>query len=102
MNPIIVPVLAALAGLAMRGIAIAELFVRLRWQERQQHAHRSYLITLARTLPRGCRLNEVRPDGSELHLMIAHAPDRKATKMTRPVSPGNVDTHRPPRPRKPR
>jgi len=73
MDPIIVPVLTALAGLAMRGIAVAELLVRLRWQDRQQHAHRSYLTALARTLPRGCRLDEIRADGSELHLVIAHA-----------------------------
>lgn len=73
MDPVIVSVLTVLAGLAVRGIAVAELFVRLRWQERQQHAHRAYLAALARTLPRGCRLDEVRADGSELHLVIAHA-----------------------------
>jgi hypothetical protein len=73
MDPLIVPVLAALVGMAMRGIAIAELLVWLRWQERQQRAHRSYVTALARALPRGCRLNEVRADGSQLHLVIAHA-----------------------------
>lgn len=72
MDPVIVPVLTVLVGLAVRGIATAELLVRLRWLERQQHAHRSYLTRLARTLPRGSRLDEVQADGSELHLVIAH------------------------------
>ena len=73
MDLVIVPVLTALTGLALRGIAIAELLVRLRWQDRQQQAHRCYLMALARTLPRGCRLDEIWADGSELHLVIAHA-----------------------------
>ena len=34
MDPIIVPVLTALIGLTLCGIAAAELFPRLRWQER--------------------------------------------------------------------
>jgi hypothetical protein len=72
MNPVIMWALAAFAGLAVRGIAIAELFMRLRWRGRQQRAHRAYLMALARTLPRGCWLNEVRADGSELHLVITH------------------------------
>jgi hypothetical protein len=73
MDPVIVPVMTALAALAMRGIAIAELLVQLRWQERRQQAHHSYITALARTLPCGYRLDEVRADGSELHLVIAHA-----------------------------
>jgi hypothetical protein len=32
-----------------------------------------HLTGLARTLPRGCRLDEVQADGSELHMLIAHA-----------------------------
>lgn len=73
MDPVIVSLLTVVAGLAMRGIAVVELFVRLRWQERQQRAHRAYLAALARTLPLGCRLDEVRADGGELHLVIAQA-----------------------------
>jgi hypothetical protein len=67
MDPVIVSALTAPASLAMRGITVVELLVRLRWQERQRHAQ------LARALPRGCRLDEVRADGSELHLVITHA-----------------------------
>lgn len=48
MSPIIVPVPTALVGLAIRGIAAAELLVRLRWQERQRRADRSCLMQLAR------------------------------------------------------
>ena len=72
MDLVIVPALTALSALALRGIAIAELFVRLWWQERHEQAHLSSLAALARTLPRNCRLDEVRADGSELHLEIAH------------------------------
>jgi hypothetical protein len=73
MDPIIVPVLTALVGLAIRGIATAELLARLWWQERQRRADRSCLMQLARELPRGCGLDELRADGSELHLVIAYA-----------------------------
>lgn len=101
MNPIIVPVLTLLAGLGMRGIAIAELFVRLRWQERQRYAQRSALMVLTCTLQRGFQLHKTRPDGSELHLMFAGrtSPADRATDMTRPAPPGRADT---PRPRCPR
>ena len=58
-----------------RAIAVAELLVRLRWQERQRRADRSCLTELARALPRGCRLDELRADGSELHLVSAYAAD---------------------------
>jgi hypothetical protein len=75
MDPIIVPVLTALVGLAMRWIAFAELFVRLRWQERQLRADRASLTGLALALPPGFRLDELRADGSELHLVTAHAPE---------------------------
>lgn len=43
MHPIIVPVLTALIGVAMCGIAFAELLAQLRWQERQLRADRSSL-----------------------------------------------------------
>lgn len=72
MDPIIVPVLTVLVGLAIRGIAAAELLARLRWQERQRRADRFSLTQLARTLPRGSQLDELRADGSELHLVIAY------------------------------
>ena len=75
MDPIIVPVLTALIGVAMRAIAVAELLARLRSQERRWRADRSCLTELARALPRGCRLDELRADGSELHLVIAYAAD---------------------------
>lgn len=73
MDLMIVPALAALAGLAVRGIAIVELLVRLRWQERQQHGHHCCLTALLRALPCDWRLDEVQAEGSELHLVIAHA-----------------------------
>jgi hypothetical protein len=71
MDPLMVPVLTAVTGVAVRGITAVELFARLRWQQRQRSADRSSLEKLARTLPRGCQLDERRADGSELHLVTA-------------------------------
>ena len=82
MHPIIVPVLTALIGVTMRAIAFAELIVRLRFEERQHRADRSSLTELARTLPPDCRLDEVRADGHELHLVVgrtSEAAERPST-----------------------
>jgi hypothetical protein len=73
MDPIVIPVLATLASLAVRGIALAGLLAQLRWRERQQREHGAYIAALARALPRGCQLDEVRADGSTLHLVITPA-----------------------------
>jgi len=62
---------SALAGVAVRGIAAAEQLARLRWQERRQRASHRALTELARELPPGSRLDELRPDGSRLHLQTA-------------------------------
>jgi hypothetical protein len=67
MNPVTVPTLTALAGVAIRMIAYAELLARLRWQERRQRA----VVELARDLPPGCQLDELRADGSWVHLQAA-------------------------------
>lgn len=67
MDPVIVPVLTVLAGVAVRAIAYAELLARLWWQERQLRT----LTELARALPPGCRLHELGADGSRLHLETA-------------------------------
>ena len=72
MDLIIVSTLTAFFGVVLRGIAAVELMTRLRCQERQQRARFCYILALARTLPRGCRLDEVRADGSELHLVVTH------------------------------
>lgn len=68
----IIPTVAALAGVAVRGIAVVELLVRLRWQERRQYAQRSYFTALVCVLPRDWRLDEVRAEASELRLVIAY------------------------------
>ena len=75
MDAAFIPVLTLLTGLALRGMALAALFLRLRWEVRQQQLHCRYLVALARTLPRGSWLDEIRPDGSELHLVIAQGID---------------------------
>ena len=51
MDPIIVPVLTAPIGVAMRAIAVAELLARLRWQERPRRADRP----ASRSWPARCR-----------------------------------------------
>jgi hypothetical protein len=61
---------SALAGVAVRGIAAAELHARLRWQERQRRADRACLQELARALPAGCQA-ELRADGGGLVLAAA-------------------------------
>ena len=71
MDPVTVPALTALAGVAIRAITYAELLARLRWQERRQRASHLALTELARELPPGSRLNELRADGSRLHLQTA-------------------------------
>jgi hypothetical protein len=71
MDPVTGSVLTALVGLGVHVVATVRQELRLRWQARQEHAHRQYLTALARSLPRGCRLDEVRGDGSEVHLVIS-------------------------------
>lgn len=80
MDLITVPVLTALAGLAIRAISSAELLARLRWQERRQRASHRALTELARELPPGCQLDELRADGSRLHLQ----PARTGSSAERP------------------
>jgi hypothetical protein len=80
MDPVTVPTLTALAGVAIRAISYAELLARLRWQERRQRASHRALAELARELPPGSQLDEVRADGSKLHLQVA----RTASPAERP------------------
>jgi hypothetical protein len=82
MSPFLVPLLTALAGVAVRGIAAAELLARLRWQQRQRSADRSWLFELAQALPRGCQLDELRADGSELHLVTADQAEHAGRLLT--------------------
>lgn len=79
MDPLIVPVLTAVAGLTVHGIALAGLLVRLRWRERQLRADRASLTGLALALPAGFRLDELRADGSELHLVTVPGPAERTS-----------------------
>jgi hypothetical protein len=56
----------------VQGCALAALRMRLHGQQRRALAHHRYLLDLARTLPRGSRLDERGGDGSVLHLVIPH------------------------------
>jgi hypothetical protein len=71
MDPVTAPTLTALAGVAIRAITYAESLARLRWQERRQRASHRALTELARELPSGSQLDELRTDGSRLHLQTA-------------------------------
>jgi hypothetical protein len=73
MGPVTVPMLTAVAGVAIRAISYAELLARLRWQDRRQRASHRTLADLARELPPGSQLDELRADGSRLHLQTARA-----------------------------
>ncbi|MDH6132497.1 hypothetical protein P3T37_001882 [Kitasatospora sp. MAA4] len=77
MDPLVVPAVVAVTGLAARVAAVLCQYLRLRWRVRQEHAHREYVEALARSLPRGSRLVEVHPDGSELRLTIPPLPNRR-------------------------
>jgi hypothetical protein len=80
MDPVTVPALIVLAGVTVRAITYAELLARLRWQERQQRASHRALAELARQLRPGCQLEELRADGSRLHLQTT----RTASPAERP------------------
>ena len=82
MDPVTVSALTVLAGVAIRMITYAELLARLRWQERRQRASHRVLTELARDLPPGFQLDELRADGSRLLL-----------KAVRPASPGEGSRH---------
>jgi Tfp pilus assembly protein PilN len=71
MDPVTVPALTVLVGVAIRAITYAELRARLRWQERRQRASHRALTELARDLPPGFQLDELRADGSRLRLQTA-------------------------------
>jgi len=71
MDSVTVSALTVLAGVAIRVIAYAELRARLRWQERRQRASHRALTELARELPPGSQLDELRTDGSRLHLQTS-------------------------------
>ncbi|MFJ9908065.1 hypothetical protein ACIRVK_35190 [Streptomyces sp. NPDC101152] len=71
MDSVTASVLMVLAGLGVRVVALAFEETRARWQDRQEQVRRRELALLARSLPRGSRLDEVREDGSEVHLVIS-------------------------------
>jgi hypothetical protein len=75
----VVSLLAALAGLAVHGIAIAQALMRLRWHSCRRLAYQSYLVIPGGELLAGGQLMELRAnggDGSQVHLMI--------TRMAKP------------------
>ncbi|MGW3311495.1 hypothetical protein ACWDG9_33490 [Streptomyces sp. NPDC001073] len=71
MDSVTASVLVAAAGLGMRIVALTFEEARVRWRGRQEQARRRELAVLARSLPQGSRLDEVREDGSEVHLVIS-------------------------------
>lgn len=48
------------------GMSLAALWLRLWWRTRQEQAHRKTLVTLARSMPPGSRLEERHTDGTTL------------------------------------
>ena len=76
MDPLVASVLVALSGLAVRITAVMCHYLALRWHVRHEHAHRQTLVALAQVLPAGCRLDEVRGDGSRTSLVIPKQPQQ--------------------------
>lgn len=70
MEPLIAPAVLVAYGLGVRAIATIDLFLRLRWRVKQEHAHYMDTKTLARGLPAGCCFEETRSDGSRVSLKV--------------------------------
>lgn len=82
MDPVTGSVVTALVGLGVHVVAVVRQEVGLRWQARQEKERRHQLALLARVLPPGCRLVEVRGDGSEVQLVIGRDGDGDAGGQT--------------------
>ncbi|MGH3811999.1 MAG: hypothetical protein ACRDUV_06020 [Pseudonocardiaceae bacterium] len=51
-------------------LSLVALWLRLRWQARQQQERHHYLVAIARALPDGSRIDEGHRDGTWLRLTI--------------------------------
>ena len=58
-------------------LSLLALWLRLRWQAHQQREHHHYLVAIARTLPEGSCIDEGRPDGTRLKLVVDRSRPRK-------------------------
>ncbi|WP_157110868.1 hypothetical protein [Nocardia anaemiae] len=67
MTPIVAAVITALG---IHGIAFGGLWIRLRWQTKQQRVHRRYIVALAHSLPRGSRIDDLHGNGRRTRLTI--------------------------------
>ncbi|KPI01943.1 hypothetical protein OK074_5450 [Actinobacteria bacterium OK074] len=70
MDPVTGSAVTALVGLGVHVLGVVRQELRLRWLARQERERGRYVTALALALPRGGRLDEVRGDGSEVHLVI--------------------------------
>jgi hypothetical protein len=55
-------------------LSLLALWLRLRWQARQQQERHHYLVAIARALPEGGRIDEGHPGGTWLRLTIDRLP----------------------------
>jgi hypothetical protein len=57
--------------IAMQGLSVLALWLRLRWRVREEQAHCWCLVAVVDTLPPGSRIQERRADGSSLMVTVA-------------------------------
>ena len=55
-------------------LPLLTLWLRLRWQARQQQERHHYLVAIARALPEGSHIDEGQSDGAWLRLTIDRPP----------------------------
>lgn len=71
MNVLVGSNAGALAALGVQAAYVLLKYLQLRWRVQQEHAHRRFLESVARSLPAGSRLEEIGQDGTLLRLSIA-------------------------------
>jgi hypothetical protein len=70
--------IASAAAIAVHGLAVLTLWLRLRWRVRHEQARGGCLVDLAHALANGGEIDERRSDGSWLKLSVpGHASDAR-------------------------
>jgi len=62
---------AAFTMIAMQGLSVLALWLRLRWRVREEQAHCRYVVAIVDNLPPGSRIQERRADGSSWMMTVA-------------------------------
>jgi len=63
------------ATLGIHVVALAGLWLRLRWRAEQQRGHHQYMVALTRILPAGSRVDALRDGGQRTQLTVGRDQD---------------------------